>query len=164
MDNNVIEDYVDPFILAASTVLKEELNMALYKRELERETGAFESRDITAIIVIQGDLEGQVVLELSYATALDVVKVLTGGVDFNSSEAQSMILSGIAELANIIAGRATIFLEAVGKKSTVAPPAVLYKKNALIATVGINRYRIIFNSEIGDFVLRVGLRRRIGTV
>ncbi|HAR62940.1 MAG: hypothetical protein DKM50_04075 [Candidatus Margulisiibacteriota bacterium] len=156
-----MEDYIDPFVLAASTVLKEELKMSLFKHKVEKETGNFQTEEISVIIGMQGELEGQVFLELSFDTANRVVQRIMNEVALlNGKELERIILSGIAELGNIIAGRATILLEAVGKKSTLSPPTIIYKKSVVVSTLDINRYKIVLSSEIGQFTLRVGLKNR----
>ena len=66
--------------------------------------------------------------------------------------------SGIAELANVVAGAASIGLAELGYTTNITPPLLLLGANAKISTVEIQRLVVPLTTKSGMIHVHVALR------
>jgi chemotaxis protein CheX len=76
----------------------------------------------------------------------------------NLHEMSSLAQSGIAELGNVITGRASVKLSKSGFQSTISPPTMLLGKGATISTLDFPRVVVPLTSEIGRVSIHLALR------
>ncbi len=97
---------------------------------LERD--AFTSEEVTAIVGVNGAMGGSFYLSMSESTALNLVSSMMGQ---PMTEFDELAQSGIAELANVVAGAASVGLADLGYTTNITPPLLLLGANAKIAWV-----------------------------
>ena len=71
-------DLIQPFINAADAVFAESLQGPTKIGDLVMEEEAYHRKGVAALIVIKGDIEGRIILDLAPEVALKVAAILTG--------------------------------------------------------------------------------------
>jgi chemotaxis protein CheX len=130
-------EYINPFVEAASNVLKEYLGGADVKRgELYLKSTSMQIMGVAALVGLAGDVEGRVLLDMSKETALSVSNVMMSQIDESHQEMKvidEMVKATINELANQITAQAVTKLEALGYKFDLTPPVIFTGENMEIS-------------------------------
>lgn len=150
-------NFLNPFIDAAVDVLKAEVKLTLNRGNLQLEESALTSNDVTILIHLVGEVYGVVLYSMPVETGLRMVSAMMGQ---EFTELNSLAQSGIAELGNVITGRATIKLFQSGYQSNISPPAVIVGKGLKISTLDFPRIVIPFSTTMGEFVIHLALREQ----
>jgi chemotaxis protein CheX len=66
--------------------------------------------------------------------------------------------SGVAELGNVITGRASIKLSEAGYNCNISPPALILGKDITISTLDFSRIVVPLNTPLGEIVVHLALR------
>ena len=151
--------FMNPFVEAASEVLTAEVNVATARGALSLQKSALTSNDVTVLISLVGQVQGVVLYGLSTHTALALVSRMMGQ---EFTEFDGLAQSGIAELGNVITGRATIKLSESGFVSNISPPTLIHGKGVTISTLDFARIVVPLSSELGDIVVHLALRESAG--
>lgn len=69
--------------------------------------------------------------------------------------------SAIAELGNVISGRATALFEDQGIKCTISPPTVISGRGTIISAVNMRRLIVPLHTRLGDMDIAISLRERV---
>lgn len=106
---------------------------------------------VCVAVGVTGDLEGEIVYCFPDATALGMVRIMSG-MDFDSVD--EFVLSAVGEIANIISGKALIFLSEQRLTCDILPPRVLtdtcaYDRDGLAGSIV---------TDIGDIGFHLCLR------
>jgi chemotaxis protein CheX len=141
--------FLEPFVEAARAVLTEELGIEVTPGKLALAAGAATTLDVTVVIGITGRLTGFAVYGMSTAMA---TAILSKMLDTRVTELDDVALSGIAELGNVITGRATTLL------ADIAPPILLLGAGSRLSTVSIQRLVIPLNTEFGTMHAQVAIK------
>jgi chemotaxis protein CheX len=147
--------FLNPFIEAATEVLQTECNVIIEKGALTLQKSAMTANDITVLISLVGQIQGVVLYELSAKTGLGLISRSVGQ---EFTELNSLAESGIAELGNVITGRATIKLSNAGFTSNISPPTVIQGKGITISTLDFARLVVPLMSEAGEICVHLALR------
>jgi chemotaxis protein CheX len=116
---------------------------------------ALTADEITVMISLVGQVQGIVMYGLSTPTGLALVSRV---MDQEFEELDNMAQSGIAELGNVITGRATIKLSEAGFASNISPPTLILGKDIQISTLDFARIVVPLNTEAGDIIVHLALR------
>ena len=73
-------------------------------------------------------------------------------------EFDNLAQSGVAELGNVISGRATVMLSEAGFRSTISPPTMIKGKGVQISTLDFPRIVVPLQCEYGEMVIHLALR------
>jgi len=139
-------EHLEPFLEAAREVLEQELGTVVERGRLTLAEGNHTTQEITAIVGITGRLTGLAIYGMSEATALSIVGRLLGQ---PMDTFDDLAMSGIAELGNVITGRAATLLSDAGLESNIAPPVTLVGAGARVSTAGIQRLVVPLATELG---------------
>ena len=112
-------EIIQPFINAADAVFGHNQSWAKLE-DLRMETHAYRKYGIAAIVTLEGDVEGRVVLDLDMATARKIAESVCA----NEQEAAAMIEEAVCELANQVIGNAVTVLNDSGYRFRVQPPRI----------------------------------------
>jgi chemotaxis protein CheX len=147
--------FLNPFVEAAYEVLQAETGIQMSRGELSLEKAAYYTDEVTVIISLVGRVEGNVFYGLTEHTAVVLASRILGEEleGFNS-----LAQSGIAELGNVITGRASVKLAEAGYDSTISPPALLVGKGAMISTLDLARLVVPLDCEYGTIKIHLALR------
>jgi chemotaxis protein CheX len=146
--------YLIPFVDAAYEVLKAEASFNMKRGQLSLDKGAYITDEITVIISLVGDIMGTVFYSMNSQTTLNIVSVILGD---KINEMDQLAQSGIAELGNVITGRASVKLSRSGFESTISPPTLMVGKGALISTLDLPRLVVPLEGEPGKIMIHLAL-------
>ena len=147
--------YLNPFLEAAAQVIKAELKLDIKRGSITVHNGSHTTEDVTVLINIVGQIQGVVLLELSKATGLAYVSRMMGQ---TFSEFNNLTQSGIAELGNVISGKATVELSKTGVDSTISPPTMVIGKDTQISTIDFARLVVPLETELGTITVHLAVR------
>jgi chemotaxis protein CheX len=148
-------EFINPFLQAASEVLSAELGSTPVRGNVGLQRSAYTSGEVTAVVAVTGDVSGMVMLAMTESTGRGMVSKMMGQ-EFD--EFDPLAQSGIAEIANVITGRASVLLSEAGFPADLAPPLLLIGKNTLISTLDVQRLVIPMETEFGAIEIQVALK------
>ena len=147
--------FLNPFVDAATEVLKTEIQANATRGNLTLQKSSLTTDEVTVLISMVGEVQGVVLYGLSISTCLAMVSSMMGQ---PFTEFDNMAQSGIAELGNVITGRASINLSQAGYKSNISPPTLVIGKGTHISTLDFQRIVVPVTTELGDLVIHLALR------
>jgi chemotaxis protein CheX len=145
-------EIINPFLLATREILGMEAGIEGIWGEISLASSKWTTQEVTVIINIIGQINGTFLIGMSITTAEKLVSIIMGQ---EMASFDSMVISGVAEMANIISGRALIQLEQIGYLSDITPPMILFGARASISTLKRRRIQIPLDTEIGLVELSV---------
>jgi chemotaxis protein CheX len=148
-------EFINPFLQAATEVLESELGSPPKRGSIGLQRSAYTSDDVTAVVAVTGDVAGMVLFAMTDATARAMVSKMMGQ---SFDEFDALAQSGIAELGNVITGRAAVLLAEAGFPSDLAPPMLLVGRNMLVSTLDVQRLVIPIETEMGNLEIQVALK------
>ena len=149
---------VNRYVESAISVIVKETGSQVTRGGLLLEGNPYTAEDVTAIISVGGMLSGSLYLSMSEETALKITSTILGQ---EAGELDALTQSGIAEMANVIAGTAGIELAEEGIQTTINPPMVLVGRGARLMMVEIQRLVVPLNTAYGEVKLHVALREAV---
>jgi chemotaxis protein CheX len=147
--------FLNPFVDATVEVVKVETSITMQRGELSLEKEPYITDDVMVIISLVGRVVGNVIFGMNKETALALSSKIMGE---PFSEFNMLAQSGIAELGNVITGKASVKLTQAGYESVISPPTMLQGKGATISTLDIARLVVPFHSEVGTISIHLALR------
>ncbi len=151
----MIAKFLNPFVDAAYEVILAETSVHMSRGDLTLEKEPYLTDDVIVIISLVGRVVGNVIFSMSKETALALASKIMGE---PFSEFNMLAQSGVAELGNVITGKASVKLTEAGYESVISPPTMLQGKGATISTLDIARLVVPFNSEVGSITIHLALR------
>ncbi len=148
--------FLNPFVESASEVLQAETGITTIRGKLGLDKNVYITDEVTVIISLVGQVEGNVFYSMSKQTAVNLVTKMLGE---NIPEFDAFAQSGIAELGNVITGQASIKLSESGFEATISPPALILGTGASISTLDYTRLVVPFESKIGTITIHLALRQ-----
>ncbi|MEI7987781.1 MAG: chemotaxis protein CheX [Chloroflexota bacterium] len=150
--------FLNPFVDAAYEVIQIETGIEMQRGQLSLEKNAYVTEDLTVIISLVGAVEGNVLFSMPKTTAIMLVSKIMG----QPMDAMDPLMqSGIAEMGNVITGRASIKLADAGYEANISPPTLLVGKGATIFTLDIGRIVVPLTSSQGSLKIHLALREGI---
>lgn len=147
--------FLNPFLIAAADVIKAEVKLDITRGNITVHQGSLTTDEVTVLINLVGQIQGVVLLELSKQTGIAFVsKMMEQGFE----EFNSLAQSGIAELGNVISGKATVELSKTGVDSTISPPTMILGKGTQISTMDFQRLVVPLNTELGSVTVHLAVR------
>lgn len=151
------EQYVNAFLSPALLVWEKELEAELKMTGAESVTNQFTSSDLTVIIGISGQLEGNALYGFGMETARSVASKMIGR---EVKDLDEMALSAIGEIANMITGNAATLLSSLGMVCNISPPVIIEPMGSRFTTRGMPQILAKFASDLGPLHIRISLTER----
>lgn len=148
--------FLNPFVTAASEVLKAEVGVEVGRGDISLQRSALTANDVTVLLSMIGQLQGVVLFGMTRPTALYLVSKMMGE---TMTELNSLAQSGIAELGNVLTGRATIKLAEVGLVTDISPPTVIIGSGITVSTLDFPRLVVPLKFEGGEIEAHLALRQ-----
>lgn len=148
-------EILEPFVEAARDVMASELGSEVVSGKLSIATGAATTLDVTAVVGITGQLTGIAIYGMPESLAMSIVNQMMGS---PMEELDDLALSGIAELANVITGRASTLLSGISIYTKAAPPIVLVGAGSRLSTANIHRLVVPLESEFGTLEAQLAIK------
>jgi chemotaxis protein CheX len=154
-------DLIQPFINAADAVLAQGLDCPTSIGNLSMEEEAYRRKGVAAEIILTGDIEGRIILDLAPDTAVRVASHFAGT---EVQESDDLIRETVCELANQITGNAVTALNDQGFHFRVHPPLVHTSEHGAKSSEDTEALVMCFETARGcmfmNFALRYNRRRR----
>ncbi|MBQ0039405.1 MAG: chemotaxis protein CheX [Treponema sp.] len=156
-------EYINPFVETSYRVLKEVLEGAEVKRgDLYLKSTAMPVMGVAALVGLAGDVEGRVLFDMTFETALNIASKMNGE---KMASFDDMAKATISELANIITGQAVTKLHELGFKFDLTPPALFAGENMEIAALGgtsesVEALIVPLVTDCGKVEVNVAIRER----
>src|ERR1700694_768594 len=148
-------EFINPFVQAVTEVLESELGTAPERGSIGLQRSAYTSNEVTAVVAVTGEVAGMVLFAMDEATARGMVSKMMGQ-DF--PELDALAQSGIAEIGNVITGRAAVLLSEAGFTSELAPPMLIVGRGSMISTLDVQRLVIPMVTDFGKIEIQVALK------
>jgi chemotaxis protein CheX len=146
--------YVAAFIKSMRNIFEVMLQMQLETHEPCPDPTTESAHDVSAVIGLQGDVSGSVVLSFPWSTAERIVSVFTGN-EFNGDNAD--LSDAVGELVNIVAGGAKAQIE--GKKIGLGIPSVVIGSQHVVhGPRDAVRTSVPCVCDCGEFTLELALK------
>ena len=147
--------FLNPFVSAASEILSLELQEVVERGDLRLENGLYVTDDVTVIISLIGAVTGTAFFSMSNESALQLASNLMGE---TFHVLNKLAQSGIAELGNVITGRASMKFAAAGYETTISTPSLILGKGATISTLEYPRLIVPLKISKGSITIHLALR------
>jgi len=148
-------EILKPFVEGAAEVLEFEVKTKVEKGNLSLQKSALTTDDVTVLLTLVGDIRGVVLFSLVKEVGLRMVSRI---LEQEFLELDSMAQSGIAELGNVITGKATVKLSKAGYHVNISPPTVITGKDVKISTLDFSRIVVPLKTELGTMEIHLAVR------
>ncbi len=147
-------DLIQPFINAADAVFAESLQGPTKIGDLLMEEGAYHRKGVAALIVIKGDIEGRIILDLETEVALKVAAILTGGEVVGNEQT---VRETVCELANMVIGNSVTLLNDQGYRFKVFPPEIHANDQGLAGSRDTEAMVLAIETTCGNIFLNIAM-------
>jgi len=148
-------ELIQPFINAADAVFAESLQGPTKIVDLEMDEETYRRKGVAALILIKGDIEGRVILDLSPEVAMKVASILAGA-EVEASE--QIVRETVCELANMVIGNSVTLLNDQGFHFKVFPPEIHMNEDGLAGSVDTEALVICIETSCGNIYLNIAMR------
>ncbi len=152
------EEYVNAFLTPAKMVWEKELKTPLDFVGAKAVDHQYTTEDLTAILGVSGQLQGNVLYGFGGGTAIAVASAMIGE---TVTELDDMSMSALGELANMITGNAATQLSAKGYECDISPPLIIEPSGSRISTLSGMQILTSFKSEYGELYIRICLNENL---
>jgi chemotaxis protein CheX len=147
-------ELIQPFINAADAVFSESLQAPTKIVDLSMDEDTYRRRGIAAHILIKGDIEGRVILDLGQEAALKIAGRLAGG---SVPESEQLARETVCELANMIIGNSITLLNDQGFRFKVFPPEIHVNEQGLAGSIDTEAMVICIETSCGQVFLNIAM-------
>ncbi|MGP1346425.1 MAG: chemotaxis protein CheX [Phycisphaerales bacterium] len=148
------QSYITAFVKSTRSIFETMLQMPVEIGSPSVCNAAPEAFDVSAVIGLQGDVGGSVLLSFPRTTAERLVSVFTG-VEFSGENED--LSDAVGELVNIIAGGAKAQFD--GQKVGLGIPSVVIgAEHAVFGSRDVVRVAIPCSCDCGEFMLEIALK------
>lgn len=123
-------EYINPFIEASQTVLKQIASIEARLGKVYLKTSPYKSEDIIIMVGLTGKIRGQAIFSMSRDYGMKIASCMMMGMQV--TEFDEISKSAISELANMIMGNAATLLYNRGINIDITPPSLLMGENMQI--------------------------------
>lgn len=145
---------INPFIAAALDVLRGEVGGPVSRGSLRLENSPLVSADVSVLIALEGQVRGFVLVDMSATTALRVASQMVGD---EIAVLDDLSRSALAELTNVVSGRASIDLEKIGRPCNIGTPNVVTGMGTVISPTNVQRVVVPLATPCGDIQLHLAV-------
>jgi chemotaxis protein CheX len=150
-------EYINPFVEAAYSVLKEVIGEDVNRGELYLKSTSMPVLGVAAIVGLAGDVEGRVLFDMTKETALGVASAMNGE---EIKTLDDLGKATITELANMITAQAVTKLHDLGFQFDLTPPAIFTGDNMEISDQGVEALIVPMELPQGKVEINVAIRER----
>jgi len=141
-------------------VLAQSLQCETRVGDVSMEDEIYRRKGVAAIIEINGDIEGRIILDTDPGTAMHIAAHLAGG-EVDSSD--DLVRETICELANMVIGNAITSLNDQGFRFKISPPQVHAAEHGLSGNEETEALVMCFETAKGSVFMNIAMhykRRR----
>jgi chemotaxis protein CheX len=124
-------EYINPFIEASQTVLKQVTNMDATLGKVFLRSSPYKGESILIIVGITGKMRGQAIFTMTKNVAFRIASAMMFGTEV--TELNEISRSALSELTNMILGNTATILYNKGIGIEITPPSLLLGENLQIS-------------------------------
>jgi chemotaxis protein CheX len=147
-------ELIQPFINAADAVFAESLQAPTKIADLTMDEETYRRKGVAALIVIKGDIEGRVILDLSPEVAIKVASHLAGE---QVPESEQIVRETVCELANMVIGNSVTLLNDQGFHFKVFPPEIHMNDEGLASSKETEALVLCMETPCGEVFLNISM-------
>lgn len=151
-------EFVNSFLVPARDTWRMDLGHTLTLDSYCLDTKVTTTEDVTAVIRLNGELQGNVLYGFSLETAKSVASVVAG---IGMVDLREAGLSALGDFISVIATRASAYLSERGYSPQIFPPFLIQNKGARFDPKSrkreIEQVRVVFTSGLGILNVRIGI-------
>jgi Predicted inhibitor of MCP methylation, homolog of CheC len=125
-------EYINPFIEASQTVLKQIANIDAKLGKVYLKESPYSSESIVILVGLTGKIRGQAMFTMKKSLAMNIASIMMFGMPVTDFDEISK--SAISELTNMILGNAATLLYNRGTHVDITPPSLLMGDNMQISS------------------------------
>lgn len=122
-------ELIQPFINSLDAVISETMHCTAHVADVTMEDGSYQRTGVAALVVLSGDIEGRIILDMDAATASQVASDLSEIVGVPTEETTREI---VCELTNMVIGNSVTQLNDRGYKFKVHPPELYLDRKSVV--------------------------------
>ncbi|HEX8871163.1 MAG TPA: chemotaxis protein CheX [Candidatus Acidoferrum sp.] len=147
-------ELIQPFINAADAVFAESLQAPTKIADLSMDENTYRRKGVAALIVIKGDIEGRVILDLAPDVAMRVASHLAGA---ELPESEQVVRETVCELANMVIGNSVTLLNDHGFRFKVFPPEIHMNTEGLAGSADTEAMVLAIETPCGEVYLNIAM-------
>jgi chemotaxis protein CheX len=147
-------ELIQPFINAADAVFAESLQAPTKIADLAMDEETYRRKGIAALILIKGEIEGRVILDLAPEVALKIASQLAGSAVI---ESEQVARETVCELANMVIGNSVTLLNDQGFRFKVLPPEIHMNDEGLAGSEDTEAMVICIETPCGEVYLNIAM-------
>jgi len=147
-------ELIQPFINAADAVFAESLQAPTKIVDLTMDENTYRRKGIAALILIKGDIEGRVILDLAPEVAIRVAAHLAGS---PVPESEQVIRETVCELANMVIGNSVTLLNDQGFRFKVFPPEIHMSEEGLAGNADTEAMVLCIETPCGEIYINIAM-------
>lgn len=148
-------EYITPFLQAVTSVL-EPLGIApISQGPIGVKAGLDIDREVTTVVGIVGDIQGNVAYSFATDTALQLVSALCKAATGNELDDQGQ--NTISKFSNTVLEHATSQLEKLGVHLEVSPPSLIMGGKVSMAISAAQVIAVVLKTPVGEIEVNIGL-------
>ncbi len=150
-------EYINPFVEAAYSILKEVLDDEVRRGELYLKATSMPTMGVAALVGLAGDVSGRVVFDMDMPTAIKIAGRMNRE-EFTVFD--DMAKATITELANMITAQAVTKLYDLGFRFDLTPPALFSGQNLEISDHNVEALIVPIETNYGCLEVNVAIREK----
>jgi CheY-specific phosphatase CheX len=147
-------ELIQPFINAADAVFAESLQAPTKIADLSMDENTYRRKGVAALILIKGDIEGRVILDLAPQVAMRVAGHLAGS---PLPESEQVVRETVCELANMVIGNSVTLLNDQGFRFKVFPPEIHMSEEGLAGNIDTEAMVLCIETPCGEIYLNIAM-------
>ena len=147
-------ELIQPFINAADAVFAESLQAPTKIVDLSMDENTYRRKGVAALILIKGDIEGRVILDLAPEVAMRVAGHLAGS---PMPESVQVVRETVCELANMVIGNSVTLLNDQGFRFKVFPPEIHMSEEGLAGNADTEAMVLCIETPCGAIYLNIAM-------
>jgi len=147
-------ELIQPFINAADAVFADSLQAPTRIVDLTMDENTYRRKGVAALIVIRGDIEGRVILDLAPDVAVRVASHLAGT---ELPESEQLVRETVCELANMVIGNSVTLLNDQGFHFKVIPPEIHVNEEGLAGSTDTEAMVLCIETLCGKVYLNIAM-------
>jgi chemotaxis protein CheX len=148
-------ELIQPFINAADAVFAESLQGPTNIVDLSMDEETYRRKGIAALILIKGDIEGRVILDLAPEVAFKIAGHLAGG---GVQESEQLARETVCELANMVIGNSVTLLNDQGFRFKVFPPEIHVNDQGIAGSADTEAMVLCIETLCGEVYLNIAMQ------
>lgn len=150
-------EYINPFVEAAYSILKDVLDDEVRRGELYLKATSMPTMGVAALVGLAGDVSGRVVFDMDMPTAIKIAGRMNRE-EFTVFD--EMAKATITELANMITAQAVTKLYDLGFRFDLTPPALFSGQNLEISDHNVEALIVPIETNYGCMEVNVAIREK----